>query len=74
MWQEIITGIIIAAVFLYVGWKLIRIFTHPEKVKCNCGCDGCARHRKGSLVLLRHPIKALNNKQLTINSSTMQSI
>lgn len=48
MWQEIITGIIIAAVFLYVGWKLIRIFTHPEKVKCNCGCDGCPASKRRS--------------------------
>lgn len=48
MWQEIITSIIIAAVFLYVGWKLIRIFTHPEKVKCNCGCDGCPASKRRS--------------------------
>ena len=41
MWQEIITGIIVAAVFFYVGFKIFRILTHPEKVKCNCGCKGC---------------------------------
>ena len=41
MWQTIITGIIIAAVFIYVVAKIIRIFIHPEKVKCNCGCKGC---------------------------------
>lgn len=41
MWQEIITGIIVIAVFIYVGYKLYRILIHPEQVKCNCGCKGC---------------------------------
>ncbi len=41
MWQEIITGIIVASVFFYVGYKLYNIIRHPEKSQCNCGCKDC---------------------------------
>lgn len=65
MWQEIITGIIIAAVsFMWDGNS--SGYSHTPK-RSNAIADVmAARHRKGGLVLLRHPTKALNNKQLSV--------
>ena len=67
MWQTIITGIIIAAVFIYVVAKIIRIFIHPEKVKCNCGCKGCPFLKENSCCSKPSQEKDIKGASLTFS-------